>query len=68
MKKKNVEYQYPEHEGSSLQEPIVSYQQERQLQKNDIAVISEKELAENSMPLAESKRLLFERIRQDFHK
>ena len=28
MKKKNVEYQHPESEGSSLREPVASYQQE----------------------------------------
>lgn len=28
MKKKNIEYKYPKYEKTSLQEPVVSYQQD----------------------------------------
>lgn len=68
MKKKNVEYQYLKSEGSSLREPIVEYQTNPLENKGSIAIITEEELAENCIPLSESKRLLFERIYKDFHK
>ena len=68
MKKKSIEYQYPESENSLLREPNTDYQLNSLVTEGHIAIVSEKELAENCMPLAESKRLLFERIYKDFHK
>lgn len=65
MKRNNVEYKQSVSEHSSLQEPAVEYQANH---KHEFPSISEDELNNCCMPLAESKRLLLERIHKDFHK
>lgn len=53
-------------EGSSVKEPEVAYLH-NVADKGDILYISDHELETCCMTLAESKRLLFERIHKDFH-
>lgn len=65
MKSKNVEYKQSESKSYSLQEPVAEYQTNH---KHIFPTISEDELNSCCMPLAESKRLLLERIHKDFHK
>lgn len=69
MKRENTDYKQPENDSFSLQEPLVNYQSNyNHFDKQNIAFVSEEELANNCIPLAESKRLLLERIHRDFHK
>ena len=54
MKKKNVEYQYPEKEESSLQEPVVSYQQEDLYRNAKVAIEVDRNLFEQLKMYAQS--------------
>lgn len=69
MKRKNVEYKQPENSCHSLQEPSVEYQPNyNHIIRQEYPLISKEELNNSCIPLAESKRLLLERIYKDFHK
>ena len=69
MKRKNADYKQPENSSSTLREPVVNYHpNHNKIDNQHFAFISEDELSTNCMPLAESKRLLLERVHKDFHK
>ncbi|MCL3849954.1 MULTISPECIES: hypothetical protein [Parabacteroides] len=62
--KKFKEYIF-ENDTSSVKEPEEMYVQSSSLEK--YPVMSMKEALKTGIPLEESKRLIFERIKRDFH-